>query len=423
MALEAQLQIRQNAMEVQEYLSDLFEWEKSIKKKEERAKASTPSGQGSVPGPRGRAQAAVGPAPQELQTPGLQPLTRAQPASKPRSTTSSTTDSKVAKSAAAHTYSSYSKWDKLDVDALIASDDEQDAPSKAPAPSKQQTAPSTGPSNTQSRPTPTTQPTPSSQVQIQERAEPSETLMAASTRRFADASALAASPAQASAPAAVSLPQAPSHPPVRNSEPQTADGWRLRGNDLFKAGACACRTHSHASQGSDLSHAHKGPVLTRSIGKRAEVACKPLMCVCVYVCVFIGQYAYARDCYTRCIQLDPDSAVAYANRAMAELKLSQWAQAEEDCTHALDRDPAFVKVSHVYMHESIPRRPRNAEHMCMCSAVFRTEVLAVHVRLRGKRCACMHGKDIGSIFVHVRVCVCVSPPGVPSAWHSQAAAG
>ena len=57
-----------------------------------------------------------------------------------------------------------------------------------------------------------------------------------------------------------------------------------------------------------------------------------------------GQHAYAKECYSRSIALQPNSAVAYANRAMAELRLLEWAQAEEDCCSALQLDPTHVKV-------------------------------------------------------------------------------
>lgn len=41
------------------------------------------------------------------------------------------------------------------------------------------------------------------------------------------------------APTAPTAAPAAQLPPVRNSEPQTADAWRARGNDLFKAGQFA----------------------------------------------------------------------------------------------------------------------------------------------------------------------------------------
>ncbi|XP_010544206.1 PREDICTED: RNA polymerase II-associated protein 3 isoform X2 [Tarenaya hassleriana] len=51
----------------------------------------------------------------------------------------------------------------------------------------------------------------------------------------------------------------------------------------------------------------------------------------------------AIDCYSRSIALSP-TAVAYANRAMAYLKIKRYREAEEDCTEALDLDDRYIKA-------------------------------------------------------------------------------
>ncbi|KAK9735766.1 hypothetical protein RND81_04G226300 [Saponaria officinalis] len=51
----------------------------------------------------------------------------------------------------------------------------------------------------------------------------------------------------------------------------------------------------------------------------------------------------AIDCYCRSIALSP-TAVAYANRAMAYLKIKRFQEAEEDCTEALNLDDRYIKA-------------------------------------------------------------------------------
>lgn len=54
-------------------------------------------------------------------------------------------------------------------------------------------------------------------------------------------------------------------------------------------------------------------------------------------------YVQAKQDYTQSIALQP-TCLAYANRAMAELKLGEYAAAEADCTEALALDAAYVKA-------------------------------------------------------------------------------
>lgn len=78
--------------------------------------------------------------------------------------------------------------------------------------------------------------------------------------------------------------------PAIRGQPTTADGWRVRGNDLFRA----------------------------------------------------GQLEDAAVCYTRSIDVEP-TALAYGNRAMARLRMRQWREAAEDAAAAVALDPLYVK--------------------------------------------------------------------------------
>ncbi|XP_027366389.1 RNA polymerase II-associated protein 3 isoform X2 [Abrus precatorius] len=55
------------------------------------------------------------------------------------------------------------------------------------------------------------------------------------------------------------------------------------------------------------------------------------------------KFKEAIDCYSRSIALSP-TAVAYANRAMASIKLRRFQEAEDDCTEALNLDDRYIKA-------------------------------------------------------------------------------
>lgn len=55
------------------------------------------------------------------------------------------------------------------------------------------------------------------------------------------------------------------------------------------------------------------------------------------------KYAEAIDSYSRSIVLQP-TAVAFANRAMSYIKLRRFAEAESDCSEAIDLDDRYVKA-------------------------------------------------------------------------------
>ncbi|MED6186230.1 hypothetical protein PIB30_064891 [Stylosanthes scabra] len=55
------------------------------------------------------------------------------------------------------------------------------------------------------------------------------------------------------------------------------------------------------------------------------------------------KYKEAIDCYSRSIAFSP-TAVAYANRAMAYIKLRRFQEADDDCTEALNLDDRYIKA-------------------------------------------------------------------------------
>ncbi|KAL0422101.1 UNVERIFIED_CONTAM: RNA polymerase II-associated protein 3 [Sesamum latifolium] len=64
------------------------------------------------------------------------------------------------------------------------------------------------------------------------------------------------------------------------------------------------------------------------------------------------KFVDAIDCYSRSIALSP-TAVAYANRAMAYIKLKRFQEAEYDCTEALNLDDRYIKA---YSRRSTARK-------------------------------------------------------------------
>ncbi|NXI47936.1 RPAP3 protein, partial [Galbula dea] len=57
-----------------------------------------------------------------------------------------------------------------------------------------------------------------------------------------------------------------------------------------------------------------------------------------------GKYEAAIECYTRGIAADGTNALLPANRAMAYLKIEKYEEAENDCTQALLLDPSYSKA-------------------------------------------------------------------------------
>ncbi|XP_039400852.1 small glutamine-rich tetratricopeptide repeat-containing protein beta isoform X4 [Mauremys reevesii] len=55
-------------------------------------------------------------------------------------------------------------------------------------------------------------------------------------------------------------------------------------------------------------------------------------------------YVAAVDCYTHAIELDPNNAVYYCNRAAAQSKLNNYNEAIKDCERAIAIDPKYSKA-------------------------------------------------------------------------------
>ncbi|GAX82605.1 hypothetical protein CEUSTIGMA_g10031.t1 [Chlamydomonas eustigma] len=323
MAMEAQFQIRQNAMEMQDYMKDLFQWQKEIKQKDKSikknglanavdSKVTTPGGvkNSSLPAPRGRAAAqTIAAAPENLQTPSIMPATYKTSSSKPlhskneqskKNKNALLADGKIVNTAASHTYAAYKKWDKFDVDSALKSDD-SGSESEEVIQKAGQRATSSQPSNKIS-PTPYMKPghaqppidtSPASSLYPRETLPASELHERSTTRTAASPASVSASAAPASSSSAPRLVDEHDLPPIRSQEPQTAEAWRARGNDLFK----------------------------------------------------IGHWASALECYSRSIDLEP-TCLSYANRAMSKLKLGDWEAAVKDCDDALRLDPCYTKAYH-----------------------------------------------------------------------------
>ncbi|XP_078664760.1 sperm-associated antigen 1-like isoform X1 [Branchiostoma floridae x Branchiostoma belcheri] len=57
-----------------------------------------------------------------------------------------------------------------------------------------------------------------------------------------------------------------------------------------------------------------------------------------------GHYGPATQCYNKCIELSPDQAVAYCNRALCHLKMTRPNEAEADCNKTLELDEKNIKA-------------------------------------------------------------------------------
>ena len=63
---------------------------------------------------------------------------------------------------------------------------------------------------------------------------------------------------------------------------------------------------------------------------------------CISQC--ISALMQAHEAYSKAISLDANLLVAYNNRAMTSLKLSDWKGAEQDAEHVLSVDTSNVKA-------------------------------------------------------------------------------
>jgi tetratricopeptide (TPR) repeat protein len=57
--------------------------------------------------------------------------------------------------------------------------------------------------------------------------------------------------------------------------------------------------------------------------------------------------------YTKAINLDPNNAVYYSNRAFAHIKLENFGSAISDATKSLELDSTYVKVGWRSSHECL----------------------------------------------------------------------
>ncbi|CAH1248070.1 SPAG1 [Branchiostoma lanceolatum] len=57
-----------------------------------------------------------------------------------------------------------------------------------------------------------------------------------------------------------------------------------------------------------------------------------------------GHFGPATQCYTKCIELSPDQAVAYCNRALCHLKMTRPNEAEADCNKTLELEEKNIKA-------------------------------------------------------------------------------
>ena len=259
-------------------MKDLFDWQKSIASKEKRQPHATQS----IPAPRGRASSgSVASAPEELQAPAIRPQAVA------KKVPSSSSKKTEGVSAASHTYTGYSKWDRFDIDAALGSDDE------AVAPTEKKTTP----------PSHTPAPLPLNSLAADPNTILTKDPLSSVSSEGADMTARSTSRSLIPPKKDEAVESHPL-PPIRSQEPQTSDGWKARGNDLFK----------------------------------------------------IGQWESAAECYTKSFDLfdltSPSTstlssaAVVLSNRAMANLKLEKWSEAEADCSHALELDSNNAKAFH-----------------------------------------------------------------------------
>ena len=58
------------------------------------------------------------------------------------------------------------------------------------------------------------------------------------------------------------------------------------------------------------------------------------------------EYREAVDCYSKSIELNPNDAANYANRAMAYLQLKEYARVVDDANIAIKMDSNYLKAYH-----------------------------------------------------------------------------
>lgn len=130
MAFDAQKQIRENTLELQEFLKDLKQWETRVKEKDKKLKSQTQDDVSGIPSIRGHRESSTlirsrrEPSHTQPSKGGTQTVPRVQPAAKSKGIhQEESTSSMVAN----HTYDHYhDKWDRFDVEAALREVDGED---------------------------------------------------------------------------------------------------------------------------------------------------------------------------------------------------------------------------------------------------------------------------------------------------------
>ncbi|XP_028097489.1 RNA polymerase II-associated protein 3-like isoform X2 [Camellia sinensis] len=104
------------------------------------------------------------------------------------------------------------------------------------------------------------------------------------------------------------------------------------------------------------------------------------------------KFKEAIDCYSRGIALSP-TAVAYANRGMAYLKIRRFQEAEDDCTEALNLDDRYIKA---YSRRSTARKELGKLKESMEDAEFamRLEPLNQEIKKQYAEAKSLYEKEI-----------------------------
>ncbi|XP_057813142.2 uncharacterized protein LOC131027166 isoform X1 [Cryptomeria japonica] len=248
MAVNFQTQIRDNTLELREFLNDLQNWEQSIKERDKNLKSQAHEQEKpNLPPVRGRVQKTS--QSRRVQDSSQSPSSSVLGMNKRKD--ESHKDGNIGKStAASHTYDNFhNKWEKFDVDAALREVDESEewsSPRKASAKEVR---------------------TPSKSAEIGNLLK----------KKFGDQSSGTINRLAGA---------------FTRSDPTTdAISEKEQGNEYFKA----------------------------------------------------KKYAQAIDCYSRSIVLYP-TAVAFANRAMAYIKIKRFEEAEYDCNEAINLDDRYVKA-------------------------------------------------------------------------------
>jgi tetratricopeptide (TPR) repeat protein len=276
--MEAQLQIRHNAQEAQEYVTDLLEWQNTIKRKAPASAAPSSS----APAVRGRADATISAPTPEMQQPALGP--------KGVSSTAPASSKPASSHPAAHTYKNYSKWDKFNVDEALEEAEADRGPSS------------------------------SSSTALAARRVPSP----------ANTVPTSSVPPPRSIPSSSSTAGAPSVPaPPRAKEPSTALEWKDRGNKLFQAGqyqpALDCYQRSLALEPTSIAHANAAMALLKlNKHSEAEAACTAALALDPgYVKALqrrgtarkaVGSYLTAAEDFEAALRLEPGNKAVLAER-------------------------------------------------------------------------------------------------------------